>query len=663
MMSRNAFLALLFAQAVVMIPHLLRLPLWLTVGYTICVFWRIMVYRGHWGAASKVLKCVVAVATFVGVYLSFKSLWGLEPAVSLFILAFSLKLIEAKSQRDSYLLVFLCYFCAAILFLFETGFWFSVYVFIALLLISYVLLAFQLSNKQPITLSSAKPVLIIFAQSIPLMVVLFLFFPRFQPLWQVPVASHQAKTGMSDSLSPGDISQLIQETSLAFRVSFDDFVPEANQRYWRSLVLSDFDGKVWRRAKHVQYLSAEKAWLQPSDSENLFTYQVIVEPHYRHWLFALTHSSSSDRRIRASDQNTFVATLPVVDKMAYSVVSEKLSTVKTPLPLSAKALTENTRLDDASNPRARAFAKALRNEQHSSEAYMNAVLALYRQQEFYYTLEPPSLGRHTVDEFLFDTRRGFCGHYASSFVFLMRAAGIPARIVTGYLGGEINPLTKALLVYQYDAHAWAEVWLADKGWVRVDPTAEVAPNRVEQTARDLFANDPGFSENNPVYSQQYRQFAWLSRLRLRLDAVDYYWATWVLQYRDQQQLDVIRQLLGEVSAWRLLLVFFCTAFLVVLLVMARVWLKQLRKKQTKALRIYFKFCRAIERLGVKRQPDEGIIDFYKRVAHSGQLSDESLQVFKRASSMVSLLSYASLSAEQKKRLLFTLNKLQRSFNP
>jgi transglutaminase-like putative cysteine protease len=263
------------------------------------------------------------------------------------------------------------------------------------------------------------------------------------------------------------------------------------------------------------------------------------------------------------------------------------------------------RLPGEDNPRTRELARELRNAAGSDGDFVAAVLQKFNTEPYVYTLQPPLLpGEDPMDQFLFQTRRGFCEHYAYAFVVMMRAAGVPARVVAGYQGGEINPVNKTVIVHQFDAHAWAEVWLAERGWVRVDPTAAVSPDRIEWGLERAMRKEGSFLANSPLSPLRYRSIAWVNLLRLRYDALTYRWQTWVVGFNSDKQFDVLQDLFGEISARK-----FATLLIGSwALVLIPVAISLLRKRDTHQLspvnKQYLIFCRRLARAGIDRAPGE-----------------------------------------------------------
>jgi hypothetical protein len=269
-------------------------------------------------------------------------------------------------------------------------------------------------------------------------------------------------------------------------------------------------------------------------------------------------------------------------------------------------------LPPGSNPETVRVAREWAAETPGAEALAARVLQLFNRS-FVYTLEPPLLGTHAVDEFLWQTQRGFCEHFAGSFAFFMRAAGYPARVVTGYLGGEIHPSENFVTVRQYDAHAWAEIWIEGTGWRRIDPTAAVAPERVEMSLADLFGNEDSFLAESPLSLIRFRDFRLVNWLVLQRDYLDYAWVTWVLAY-DQRQFETLQRLLGKVSLFRLSLLFLLAAGISLLPYLVKRFIIRQRIRPDPLDALIQQFCAKMARAGMPRRTGEGILDFARRIA-------------------------------------------------
>lgn len=552
-LPRPALLWIILAQGLLLLPHLERLPLWVGAVYVSAFIWRVQAFRGRVELPGRWLKVALSGAAAGGIVLSFGSLLGMEPMVAFLLTAFALKLTEMRSRKDAYIVVFLGYFVCLTAFLFSQGLLMVLYALLLIWVLTTALVsihrpAARLRDLRPLRLSGAM-----LLQAFPLMLVLFFLFPRIGPLWSVPLKSHTAKTGMSDTLSPGDISQLSQSAAVAFRVQFTGDIPPAQDLYWRGLVMSALDGNTWRALRYFEVPPAERREPRVTTQGPSTEYSVIMEPTQQNWLYALRYANSPTSGVmELSDYRLYS---PVIIENEY--LYRARSWPDTPLEERIGDWRRETelRLPPETNPRTRDLARQLLARAGSPEAFVDEVLAYFRTEAFFYTLQPPLLGdADTMDRFLFETRRGFCEHYAYAFAVMARSVGIPARIVGGYLGGEINPVNRTVIVHQFDAHAWNEIWLDGQGWVRVDPTAAVAPDRILYGLERAVAAEGSFLVDSPLSPLRFRGVGWINTLRLRYDALTFEWQSWVTSFDGQAQVDFLRGVLGEISVSRSLAV-------------------------------------------------------------------------------------------------------------
>lgn len=645
---RNCLAWILVSQLALIVPHIQRLPWWVTASYLVCAVWRIMLYQGRWSPPAKGIKILLASMCFVGIYLSYGASVGLEPTVALLFTGLSLKLLELNSKRDVYIVIFLAYFAALTAFLFAQSIWLAAFILVVLLLITTSLVALHQHGYHEISFRTFKTSALLFLQAIPLMLVLFIIFPRFEPLWAVPTPSHQAKTGISPTMSPGDIANLGVNTGLAFRASFEGVVPMQQDMYWRGLVLSEFDGREWSQHEWTKTLISKQRQREffPPTAE-LYRYSIIQEATNQPWIFAMPLAYSDDPKVKGVSDFRLVYGDNIYARVKYDVVSNTDVKLQPQLPNYIRRI--ETQLPPDINPESRLFARRLMNESIDEQDYIYRVLRNFTFNEFVYSLKAPVLGENSVDEFLFQTRRGFCSHYASSFTFLMRAAGIPARVVVGYQGGELNPITGTVLVHQFDAHAWVEVWQQDLGWQRYDPTGAVSPARIEfglEEALKEQANE--FLSDSPLSPLKYRNVEWLNELRMQLDALNYYWAAWVLDYQGESQVNFLKKLLGDVSPWRVAVLFLGVGFAVMFIVALFLFKGMGANRAAPEVRLYLQVCKRLSKAGYQREAHEGPIDFCRRIAAQQPTIKPALLAVTRV--FVSL-SYEPLGDEQRAIML------------
>lgn len=592
-------------------PHWARTPLWIPVIYLALAAWRLSAPRAvpalkqarTW--AAVLLNLVLGVGILAGVYASYGTLTGRDAGVSLLILLAAMKLIELRFERDFYVAIFIG------LFLLLTNFFYVQSILSALYMgaAAVVFVAALIScNDERCVLNGARRLRLacaLLAQALPLMLILFILFPRVAgPLWGLPRDARSGSTGLDDEMAPGAISDLTLSDEVAFRVEFNGAIPPRSELYWRGPVLWFTDGVKWIQDR-------------PRDAEPQFTvqgepvdYTVTLEPTERNWLFALELPATPPRQGMFSHDMQIRTRAAVQNRLRYTLVSYPDHSLFTSDPAE---LLRALQLPAGKHLRAASLALGWRGEGLNDAQIVKRALTFFSQEKFFYTLNPPLLLADTIDQFLFETRRGFCEHYAAAFVVLMRAAGIPARVVTGYQGGALNPIGQYLIVRQRDAHAWAEVWLGKEGWVRIDPTAAVAPSRIENGIESALSGsllDVPLGLEDNVFArtlwEQYR-FTW--------DAVNNRWNQWVLGYdRNRQSLFLARLGLEGIDTPGL--VFGLTFAALAMLLAVAAWLFRSGSQETdEARRLYDRFCNRLARFGVARHASEGPEDFARRAGN------------------------------------------------
>jgi transglutaminase-like putative cysteine protease len=462
-------------------PHAEYLPLWVSALCAILLAWRGYLCYSTRALPSRWLLLGITVAIVAGILITYHTLFGREAGVALLILLSSLKLLELRSMRDATVLIYLSSFIIITNFFNSQSIPTALYMLATLLVIIATWVQMYSGTLAfKVRLHIATSLLL---QAIPLALLLFVLFPRVAgPLWGMPQDTY-ASSGLGDSMSPGSLSKLSLSQAVAFRVNFDTPAPPREQMYWRGPVLWDFDGVTWTKGVTIRSKLPQLDKLdRPVD------YTVTLEPHNKTWLFALDLATNLSIPYVMTDDFQVHSKAQITARIRYKAHSQlgyRANADEVPFQLK-RAL----KLPLERNPRARELAAEWRANLPNDDAIIRAAITRFNSEGFVYTLEPPLLGPNGVDDFLFDTRKGFCEHYASSFVFLMRAAGIPARVVTGYQGGEPNALGGYTIVRQSDAHAWAEVWLKQRGWVRIDPTAAVSPERIQNGLSAAMPDSP-----------------------------------------------------------------------------------------------------------------------------------------------------------------------------
>ena len=607
--GRAAMVTLLVALLPVLGPHVSHLPTWCVAFGSILLMWRTWI---TWRSGmvpvklpSKWLLALLMALAIAGTLWTHRTLFGRDAGVTFITLMLLLKLLETRSKRDAVIAVFLSYFLILTTFFYSQTIGTAALMLVSLVLITSALIAANRDAAPMPPLAQTRLAGTIILQAFPMMLVLFLLFPRVNgPLWGLPADSVSGVSGLSDSMSPGQITSLSLSDGVAFRVKFNTPMPKESAMYWRGPVLSSFDGRNWRIQSTPQALPMKVEQAGPP-----VDYTVTLEPSQKPWLFALEMPSTLPEYARLTPEWQILNTKPVQGRLRYDARSYP---GYRPVAHEDRAdLAPYLALPPRINPRTRNLVSTWLFEGTAGEALVARALNYFRTEEFFYTFEPPLLDNHPVDEFLFITKRGFCEHYASAFTAMMRMGGIPARVVTGYQGGEVNPVDGYFTVRQADAHAWSEVWLKGRGWVRVDPTSAVSPARIERglagALPQRFAT-PLMARFAPGWSTDV-----LQKFKFNWEAVTNSWNQWVLNYSPDRQRETLERLGMKTPTWREMTVAMVIGMALVLLAVTG-WLLKARRERDPVQRAWEAFCKRLARAGLARAPAEGPLDFGRRAA-------------------------------------------------
>ncbi|UOG93088.1 MAG: DUF3488 and DUF4129 domain-containing transglutaminase family protein [Candidatus Thiothrix sulfatifontis] len=604
---------LLAAQLVVMLPFVFDLPLWLIPVLLFAAGWRLRVLSGAALQPGNVTKALLIVLGIGGLVLSGLKFPSLDAMATLLLLGFAFKSLEVAQRRDALVVIFIGYFLVALHFLYAQSITAALYGMVSMIVLTGALIGVQqsvaeFSAGQQVRFNLRLSVFMLL-QCLPLMLVIFVFAPRLPPLWSLPMPTGQAKMGVSDRMAPGDIEKLSQSDALAFRVTFKGRKPAQHELYWRGMVFNHFDGREWRQfERDIDPQQVQSALLtnyrwQPDALRvqgEPIAYEAVYEKTGQPWLFTLTPAVEVEGDVLRGADYRVMARQDLQAPFLLKAVSYPDS--QRDLALAPELRQLALHLPETGDARTRDLAQRLWRETGTEQAYLDKILARFRDQRFEYTLKPPTLGESdTIDAFLFESQRGFCAHYAGSLVFLMRAAGIPARVVVGYQGGEWNAAGDYLAIHQYDAHAWAEVWLAGQGWVRVDPTTMVAPSRTEQGLEAAMQAEGSFLADS-VFSV--RKIAWLNGIRQQLDTVQYGWRRWVLGYDGAEQAALLKSLLGTFSVQGVALLMGGLLAAIGLLWLVLLGMTPGREREALEHQLYRRFCAALAKRGVLREPGD-----------------------------------------------------------
>ena len=591
---------LIASLVVVIIPHAMRAPVWLTV-LTLCLYgWRAYFALNRGPLPSRWLVLGITAVAMLGVWMEGRSLFGRTPGILLLVLFSGMKLLETRTQRDAAVATFLGYFLIITNFLYTQSIATALAMCGALFMLTVSLMG--LSAPQRPLRANLRSSGLLLAHAAPAALVLFLLFPRVQgPLWGLPQDAYAGMSGLSDTMAPGNLSRLVLSDAIAFRAEFQGEPPPARLLYWRGPVMWDFDGRTWTMGPQML------APYTPPSSGTRYRYGITLEPHNREWLFALESATTLPERSRFTSDGQVLSQFPVRARQRYEMTS--VAAPETRPDETPSQLRRALRLPAGFNPRSRALAAEWRTPGATDAEVVAKGLAFMGAGRYIYSLEPPPLDMHSVDDFLFNTREGFCEHFSSAFVFLMRAAGIPARVVMGYQGGDVNPIDRIITVRQSDAHAWAEVFLSGRGWVRVDPTAASAPRRVDSgLARSLQR-----AEALPFLMRT--DLEWLRELRYQWEALAHKWNVWVLGYNPERQRDLLSFVGIPDADWRALT---ATLFTVLGLITIGLLAWSLRglSRPDPVQAAWRAFCRKLAARGIERAPQEGPRDYSTRAARA-----------------------------------------------
>ena len=539
-MSQTTLMFLFVNVFAALLLHLGRLPVWLIIFSITALVWRLLMFTGRMPKANWFIKLILVSSGFIGIYYSYGATLTIEGMVSLLIAGVMLKPLEVSKYNDSYLLIFLNYFLCALLFLFDR----TPLDFLLVLIVMLLTLATQVLvhfYEQPNRAQSVKTGLGLLLKSLPLALVLFFVLPRLGPLWTLTIPTQSGVVGLSDSMSPGSIAQIGKNNELAFRVKILEGDLPMNQRYWRAFTLNEFDGQTWQVSKAYQQEN-DNNFYDPSRNSN--RYEVMVEPHEKNWLFALGAAKPLTNGITIQNDATLRSKRTLYNQWQYQVDSNYGELLPQTFLTRTEWLTY-TYLPEDSNPKAKAFAQQLKQQANNMPLFIEVLRSYISTQGFNYTLSPGVYdGDHQIDEFLFESKSGFCSYYAGSLAFLLRSINVPSRVVVGYMGGEDNEISQTMSIYQRDAHAWVEVFIEGQGWLRLDPTAWVSPERVESGLQQAIPNEfKGFNASAQ----------WLKDLRKQWQAFDYLWNEWMLSYKGGKQQALLQDLWGARSTNELMM--------------------------------------------------------------------------------------------------------------
>jgi len=586
---------MLLSFAAASLLHADRAPPWCVAAAAAAIVWHLLHFTGRLALPGRWARYGLIALLLAGVLMSFGTLNGLAAGVALLMTMGGLKLLEVRGPRDAVVVTTVALILVLAAGLDRQDLWrVPLYAGTGWMALGTIA-ALGSSRARSSTRVALRLAGTAMLAAIPFAVLAFVLVPRLPgALWSMQ-RSEQAQTGLSEEMSPGSISDLAISDAIAFRVRFEDAPPAPADRYWRGPVLHDFDGFTWRGSgRYGGAIHQEVEFL----SEPV-RYRVMLEPHGQAYLFALdTSASLTGRRHRRTFDGQLLAHAPVTSLLMYEAVSHVRA--RNPDTLSLTGRRMDTRLPEGRNQRSLALARTLRAQAGDDADYARVVMEYFGDNGFQYSLTPPLLNYNSVDDLLFNTRLGFCGHFASAFVALMRAADVPARVVTGYLGGSWNPVGGYYVVRQSDAHAWAEVWLDGQGWVRFDPTSMVAPERLQRGLSELLP------ESRSVTSALMQNTSWLRDLRDTWDAAGNWWQERIVGFNAGAQRSLLSRLgLGDIDYRAMALLLISGAVLWGTALLAIVRLRWPATRPDATGRLWGKFLALLGRNGLAVAAHEG----------------------------------------------------------
>jgi transglutaminase-like putative cysteine protease len=576
-------------------------------------FW--MEPRGY-RLRSTSLKLILAALTLGAIFLSYDTLKGIEPAVSLLAVLVSLKILEAHTAREFQVMVMMAWVLCLCGFLLSQDLAIAFCLFVAFALLIAALVQFHRGSSPGAFWLPLATTLKLLAQAAPVVVLLFLLFPRINTGFMFRIGDlHAARPGFSDRLSPGGIATLANSSDIAFRAEFPDHrTGPAGPMYWRGLVMWHCEGMEWR-APYAPAPISDSSRQYPA-GDKIIRQRITIAPHGARWMFALDHPSGIPSGAMLARGNYLYSVQPIRKPRRYEALS---STDPVGKELGAHERREALQLPASISPAVRELAASLAAQNSGPRATVASALQFFRTQGFRYSLSPGEYNKNDLDEFLFRRRTGFCGHYAASFATLMRLAGIPARVVVGYLGGEYNDLGGFFLVRQADTHAWCEVWIPENGWTRIDPTSMVAPGRASLDLSSFLEGRVASGEmasGRSAFLTRLARLALVNQIRFGWEALNYQWDTRVLGF-DADVQDVLLTSLGLTNSGPFPLVMQVLIVIAALLIIYAGWMQlRTRPRADRVQALYERYCQKLARIGVQRDPWEGPSDFAKRAAQS-----------------------------------------------
>ena len=649
--SKTALATLFVSSLIIFAPHFTRLPIWMSLFCACFVLWRITLLRLNRKVPSSMIRVVLTIVMISLVILQFQTIFGRTAGSALLLVFAGLKILESKDLRDA--MFCNCLFMVVVLsaFLFDQSPVTATYGLVSLIIIvsNFNML---IAPKEFAFLRAAKLTGLILLHGLPLTLATYMLFPRIDgSLWGIVKEPTTGSSGLSDQMSPGDINKLSLNDAVAFRVDFKGSAPLGKDMYWRVLVMNQFDGKSWK-PQSPNYFRNHKVTKQQEETN--YFYSVTLEPSNQTYLPLLDLPVHLESQGRIAADGTGSSNKKIRKRIAYDAQSILAARLTTPPIEDDRYLP--SRLKAETLELGRRFA----DEEVNGLDIARRILKMFRTEEFYYTLEPPLLNSTPVSDFLFRSRRGYCEHYASAFSTVMRAAGIPARVVLGYQGGEYNSNGDYHIFRQSDAHAWSEIWIENKGWIRIDPTSAVAPERIDygmDALRRLEAD--GYTSRSNVEIGEYLKLTWfeqnIEHLSMIGDTFTHRWNKWIMAYGPAQQREFLQSLGIKAPDWGWMTLTL-SLLLVIFLIVSYLIIRRPGQLPESPLKYYRIFQQKLLKHQQQLNQGEGAIDFSRRMAQNFPAKKDEIQ---EIGELYTTLRYGS---KYDKKLFHQLRKRVRSFS-
>jgi transglutaminase-like putative cysteine protease len=616
--DQQTLIALSLGFALAISPHVEHLPWWLSLFVLVIFLWRMWIMKRASAVPVFALRLLLLVGLCYSLFQYYGTLLGRDAGVALLVGLSALKFLEIRSFRDCMIVVFLCFMVVLTSFLYSQSMLLGIYLLVIVVILTAVMLYLNHSDRSRLVVMLGRSAMLI-ALALPIGLVLFLLFPRVPiGLFGLPGDSHAGMTGMSDVIRPGSINRLNESDEVAFRADIEGRLPDMKQRYWRGIVLGEYKDNSWRQ--HKSYIMTLRSKLPEFEPDDVLQYSLLLEPSNKRWVFSLDLPVNKPDTLRWGRGQTLVSMSPIVERRRVELASAPNARYTA---LTEAEFERYTELPKQVKQSLGELAIEINQHADSPRVVIGRVLDFYRSEGFTYTLQPPRLGKAPMRQFLLETRKGYCEHYASAFTLLMRLNGLPARMVAGYQGGEWNPQGEYLIVRQSDAHAWSEVWLEDEGWIRVDPTAVVAPERIEfglealrlllergQVLGSLSTEQLQAAISRPMLQMIWNRAIWV------WDDLNTSWYLRVIGYGKDEQQNFLQRLGLSSLNWTGLLIASLLIVVFVAVLQSALTLLSGRRRRDPVVHLYQQFCNKLERIGMQRKQSEGPLDFSHRVLAS-----------------------------------------------